>query len=198
MLIGPGIAIARQIHKIDTAVYLIEIDGLGLAGLRTGAGQALPVHQGVNQRRFPHIALPGESHLRHCIFRQFAGNTAYGLQNCVLYNHMNLRPFIEMTPQFSQAAPNIHTFYWAFFTGIFLGKVSGWAAPSTDSLVTTHLPMVSSDGIWYIRSIITLSIMERRLRRRSFSQMPYPQWPQWRPRRTPDPPRQTQTASDTA
>ncbi len=94
-LVGPGIAIAGQIHEVNGIIHIIVIDGLGLPWLGTGPGQGLAVHQGIDQGRLSHIALPGKSHLREPVLGEFAGDTTHGLQTDILDNHKNIAPSIQ-------------------------------------------------------------------------------------------------------
>ena len=87
LLVGPGIAVARQVHIVEGVVNVVKIDRLGFSRLSRRSGIGLPVHQRVNQGRFPYVGLPGKGKLRLRIGRKLAGDAADSLQIYFFYNH---------------------------------------------------------------------------------------------------------------
>ena len=76
---GAGVAIARQIHKIDVA-DLIKVDGRGFARGGADARQLFAVAKLVDQAGFSHIGAPGKDQFGAVTVRKLAEQAIGGLE----------------------------------------------------------------------------------------------------------------------
>ena len=111
------VTVARKIHKIHRFIYIIEINGLRLARLRTRARQRFTVHQTVNQGRFSDVRFSGKCNLRLLIFRKHTRDTTYRFQIYLLDNHLSaplvyftIPPVIHFRTEISTFCCSCHNF----------------------------------------------------------------------------------------
>ena len=84
--IGLRIPVSREVHEMESAIDLIVIDRLGLAGLGAHAGEGFPIHEPVDERRFSHVAPARKGKFREGSLGDPAGDPA---DECEIYRFNN-------------------------------------------------------------------------------------------------------------